>query len=109
MIGRLGIGRSGSPGQAARCVAPAIAAAVLLALPYAPLVAQGCNPVIDGTYCAEQMPRNPVSRPSRVTMTPIQEIGQSISPNPDSIGTFGGISFRGGTTCIGLLRRGSCD
>ena len=71
--------------------------------------AQPCNPVIDGTYCATQMPRTNTPSQSRVTMTPIQDIGSAISTSSNSTGTLGGISFRGGSTCIGLLRRGNCN
>ncbi len=43
-------------------------------------------------------------------MSPIQDIGSAISLGSNSPGTLGGISFRsGGTTCIGLLRRGNCS
>lgn len=59
-------------------MAQAIAAgACLLAATAA--TAQPCNPVIDGTYCATQMPRTNSPSQSRVTMTPIQDIGSAIS------------------------------
>src|SRR3954462_9917688 len=93
--------------RAARRVAP-ITAALLLALPVS-ATAEACNPVIDGTYCAEQMPRAGSSARSRGSMTPIQEIGRSIAPHPESIATFGSISIGRGGTSMGLLRRGTCD
>jgi hypothetical protein len=89
----------------------AVAAAILVSIPHVSIVAQQpCNPVIDGTYCATQMPRQaPSTRQSGVTMSPIEDLGSAISGTPTSPATLGGISFRGGTTCIGLLRRGACN
>jgi hypothetical protein len=84
-----------------------LAAAIALIL-YQPSQAQPCNPVIDGTYCATQMPRGTAPVPARPTMSAVGEMTQSISPNADTPGTFGAISFRGGSTCIGLLTRGAC-
>jgi hypothetical protein len=77
-----------------------------------PGIAQPCNPVIDGTYCATQMPRSLPSTPtsSRPSMRPVEDIASAISVRQDMPGTFGAISFRGdGSSCIGLLRRGSCN
>jgi hypothetical protein len=88
---------------------PAMATAVLIVLA-APANAQPCNPVIDGTYCAEQGgsgSRLPGARPQ---FAPIQNLGSDIVSAPDQPGTFGAITFRGnGTRCIGLLRRGGCN
>jgi hypothetical protein len=95
-----------------RLIAPVIAAVALaLALHPLAIAQQPCNPVIDGTYCAEQMPRartwSPTDRP---IMRPIGEISTAVSVGGNSPGTLGGISFgAGGTTCIGLLRRGVCN
>jgi hypothetical protein len=77
-----------------------------------PTTAQPCNPVIDGTYCAEQMPKRSkaraASRPA-TNMRPIQPIGRSSSPRQESPATFGGISFSNtGERCVGFMRRGSC-
>jgi len=103
------IGWAASPDPVARRVLRAIAAAVLLTLPHASAMAQKCNPVIDGTYCAEQMPRADTRSMERSTLRPIQDIAGAMSPNRDPIGTLGGISFGSGMTCMGLLRRGSCN
>ena len=83
--------------------------AFALATPIAAVAQQPCNPVIDGTYCAEQMRGGSGSSRSGVTMNPIQDFGRSISGTPTSPATLGGISVRGGSTCIGLLRRGACN
>jgi hypothetical protein len=88
----------------------AAAAAVLVSTPHASSIAQQpCNPVIDGTYCATQMPRGSTAAQSGPMMNPIRDLGRSITGEPTSPATLGGISFRGGTTCIGLLRRGACN
>jgi hypothetical protein len=89
----------------------AVAAAVLATAPHASTIAQQpCNPVIDGTYCATQMPRGSTWSPqSGPMMNPISDLGRSISGEPTSPATLGGITIRGGQTCIGLLRRGACN
>jgi hypothetical protein len=70
-------------------------------------LAQPCNPVVDGTYCAEEKKRKVDTR--RPTFAPIGNIGEDISAGPDQPGTFGAITFRGnGTRCVGLMRRGRC-
>ena len=84
-------------------------ACLLVAACHSTAQQQPCNPVIDGTYCATQMPRG-----TRLNRREVHQsdpghregdLGESNSP-----GTLGGISFRsGGTTCIGLLRRGNCS
>ena len=72
--------------------------------------AQPCNPVIDGTYCAEQMSRpRTSSMPPRPTMSPIEEIGGAVSVGQDNPATFGAVSFRYGSACMGLMRRGNCN
>jgi hypothetical protein len=74
-------------------------------------MAQTCNPAIDGTYCAEQMPRSPRSAtaPDTRTMTGVRP-GETFSiSNDDSPGTFGAITFNSDASrCIGLLRRSNC-
>jgi hypothetical protein len=100
---------SHTPNRPAWRIAQAITmVAFASAMPIAAVAQRPCNPVIDGTYCAEQM-RSGGSRPSGVSMNPIQDFGRSISGTPTSPATLGGISVRGGSTCIGLLRRGACN
>jgi hypothetical protein len=96
--------------RAVRQLAAAIAVvATLLALPGSP-TAQTCNPVIDGTYCATQMPRTGASTTSRPAIRPVSDFSNAFSVGSGAPGTFAGISFQsGGTTCIGLLRRGACN
>jgi len=96
------------PSREALLAACGIAIA-FLASAHSPAIAQNCNPVIDGTYCAEQMRSGSGSGRSGVTMNPIRDLGSSISGTPTSPATLGGISVRGGSTCIGLLRRGACN
>ncbi len=94
----------------ARRIAQAIVASVCALAMHSAAIAQPCNPVIDGTYCATQMPRARTATQSAPVINPIRDLGRSITGEPTSPGTLGGISFRsGGTTCIGLLRRGNCS
>lgn len=79
-----------------------------------PAIAQSCNPAIDGTYCATQLPRSNSSARSSVSFDPIQSpmqgLGGDLSIGQDQPGTLGAITFRGGgTVCIGLLNRGNCN
>jgi hypothetical protein len=75
--------------------------------------AEACNPIIDGTYCATQMPKKKVSStPPSGKMRPIQDMTRHVPSN--SVGgsqpaTLGGISFQGNSRCVGLLRRSACD
>lgn len=88
--------------------------AIIAALAFgSPATAQPCNPVIDGTYCADNMPKRgskttSTSR-SSAKMRPIQPIRDPSSSFQDTPGTFGGISFSNtGERCVGLMRRGRC-
>lgn len=84
-------------------------AALVLALCTPAAAQRPCNPAIDGTFCATQMPRGGGSGQSNVAMNPIRDLGRSISGTPTSPATLGGITIRGGQTCVGLLRRGACN
>jgi hypothetical protein len=85
--------------------------AVFLATTAGGAIAQTCNPAIDGTYCAEQMPRapRPSAAPGDRTMTGIRP-GEAFSiSNNDSPGMLGAITFNSDASrCIGLVRRSSC-
>ena len=71
-------------------------------------IAQTCNPAIDGTYCAEQMPRAPRPATGVRTMTGVRP-DEAFSISNDSPGTFGAITFNSdGSRCIGLVRRSNC-
>jgi hypothetical protein len=85
---------------------------VLLLVVGVPAMAQPCNPVIDGTYCAEEANRRRDISTSRPGLPPIRNIADDFSPgqDPEQPATLGAITFRGnGTRCIGLLRRGACN
>ena len=84
-------------------------AAVLAGVLGAPASAEPCNPVIDGTYCATQVIRKRDEPISGSKLAPMQGIARDIGPWTDQPATLGGITFRGGETCIGLLRRGACS
>lgn len=69
-----------------------------------------CNPIIDGTYCATNMPKHraPVA-PAR-GMTPLGDYSRLV---PSAVvggtpGTLIGIGVQGDRTCFGLLRRSTC-
>ena len=83
---------------------------VLLLMSGASGLAQPCNPVIDGTYCAEEASRRPSNAASPSRFEPIRNIGDDFLTAQEQPATIGAITFRGnGTRCIGLLRRGSCS
>jgi hypothetical protein len=85
-----------------------IAVTILMLVLGAPAMAQPCNPVIDGTYCAEFSARRPDLAPSRLGA--MRNIGNDIVSGQDQPATLGAITFGGsGSRCIGLLRRGSCN
>jgi hypothetical protein len=87
----------------------AVVAAALLIVVGGSAMAQPCNPIIDGTYCATQMrprPDGPAVPDTR--FRPIESIGRDVMRGQDQPGTLGAISW-GGQQCIGLLRRGACN
>lgn len=88
-----------------------IAALVVVAMPGAART-EPCNPIIDGTYCATQMPKGRAAQLSAGDMKPIRSIGDdfNFSSSQDSPGTLGSISFRGGgSRCVGSMIRSRCS
>ena len=70
-----------------------------------------CNPIIDGTYCATNMPKNRGYVRSTSGMTPLEDYSRLV-PSAAVGGTPGtliGIGTQGGRTCFGLLRRAACE
>jgi hypothetical protein len=70
-----------------------------------------CNPIIDGTYCATNMPKNRGEVRSTRSMTPLEDYSRLV-PSAAVGGTPGtliGIGTQGSRTCFGLLRRSACD
>ena len=70
-----------------------------------------CNPIIDGTYCATNMPKKRAYVAPRQGMTALDDYN-SMVPNGSvggPPGTLVGINIRGNQTCFGLLRRSVCD
>jgi hypothetical protein len=70
-----------------------------------------CNPIIDGTYCATNMPKNRGEVRSTRGMTQLEDYSRLV-PSATVGGTPGtliGIGTRGNRTCFGLLRRSACD
>ena len=91
-------------------IARMVLAAVWSGVVGAPALAEPCNPLIDGTYCATQtIRRDNDGRSSGVRLSPIQGIARDIGPYTDPTATLGAITFRGSETCIGLFRRGACS
>ena len=94
-----------------------IALATILAIMLAaPASAQPCNPVIDGTYCATQggsVFSSPTGSGSSGSMEGLGAGISSFGPNPgnerDDPGTFGAITFGGGSRCISGLFRSKCN
>jgi hypothetical protein len=73
---------------------------------------QPCNPIVDGTYCATQMPRYSGSSGSSTGLRPIDDMSQLVPTSAvggNQPATLIGISFQGGSRCFGLLRRSACD
>jgi hypothetical protein len=73
-----------------------------------PVMAESCNPAIDGTYCASQ----PNSRLDRsVTRSNPNFGGDFLSmTRANDPATLGAITFQSnGSRCMGLLRRSSCN
>lgn len=86
-----------------------LAALIIVTILRAESIAQTCNPAIDGTYCAEQMGGR--SGGAVTTSRSNPSLGRdafSIVRDNDPA-TFGAITFGGGTGCIGILRRSSCN
>jgi hypothetical protein len=75
--------------------------------------AQPCNPVIDGTYCASQPDRALLSGGSEAASFSGARVGLGTDLTQpglyDQPATLGAITFGGGTSCIGLLRRVRCN
>jgi hypothetical protein len=71
-----------------------------------------CNPIIDGTYCATNMPKKSgYVRSSGSSMTGLEDYSRLV-PSAAVGGTAGtliGIGTRGDRTCFGLMRRSACD
>ena len=70
-----------------------------------------CNPIIDGTYCATNMPKNRGTARSSGGMTPLEDYSRLV-PSAAVGGTPGtliGIGVQGKSSCFGLLRRSACD
>ena len=75
----------------------------------APAMAEPCNPVVDGTYCATQGPLG--DRPTQPSgMSPIQSLTSdlSLAQSREQPATLGAITFQAGRQCIGLFRTASC-
>jgi hypothetical protein len=92
-------------------IARIVFAVVLAGALSVPALAEPCNPVIDGTYCATQTIRreNAATSSGGIRLSPMQGIARDIGPWTDQPATLGGITFRGSETCMGLFRRGSCN
>jgi hypothetical protein len=73
-------------------------------------IAQGCNPAVDGTYCASAGVRSapdsssPFNTPPRFSLAPAMGPGFADQP-----ATLGAITFgNDGSRCLGLIRRERC-
>ena len=70
-----------------------------------------CNPIIHGTYCATNMPKQTGYVRSTSGMTGLEDYSRLV-PSAAVGGTPGTlieIGTQGNRTCFGLLRRSACD
>jgi hypothetical protein len=77
------------------------------------ILTPSCNPAIDGTYCATQMPTNSgMDTAPGSGLQPLGPIGGGFVSQPgysSPPGTLGGFSIGGDDNdCIGFLRRSAC-
>ena len=86
-----------------------LVALTIVAILRADGIAQTCNPAIDGTYCAEQMGKRQNGAVTTSSSNPSlgREAFSIVRDNDPA--TFGAITFGGGSGCIGILRRSSCN
>jgi hypothetical protein len=85
-----------------------LAGAALAVAPMTSGLAQECNPIIDGTYCATQMKRKAPTATPDSRFRPMENIARDLVQGQERPGTLGALTFKGSETCIGLLRRGTC-
>ena len=72
--------------------------------------AEPCNPAIDGTYCATQMPARRYNETLKsVTITPSPSLGSDLSYSNDQPVTFGAIVIGSGRRCGALFLRERCN
>src|SRR3954452_16424264 len=95
--------------MAPRALLSTMALAGLIAGPV--FAGEPCNPIIDGTYCATQMPKNRGSSGASGGMKPLDDYSRLV-PSAAVGGTpwtLIGIGVQGNRSCFGLLRRAACD
>lgn len=90
-----------------------LATLMLAVMPGAAMSAEEpCNPILHGTYCATNMPKQTGQvRSSGSSMTGLEDYSRLV-PSAAVGGTAGtliGIGTRGDRTCFGLMRRSACD
>jgi hypothetical protein len=71
-----------------------------------------CNPILEGTYCATQMPKKrDTSSGTGQRLQPLSDMSRMV-PSSSVSGppaTLFGLSFQGSSSCVGLFRRSTCD
>lgn len=70
-----------------------------------------CNPILHGTYCATNMPKQTGHVRSSSGMTALEDYSRLVPSAAvgGAPGTLIGIGTQGNRTCFGLLRRSACD
>jgi hypothetical protein len=70
-----------------------------------------CNPIIDGTYCATNMPKQRGDVRSSGGIKPLEDYSRLVPSAAvgGAPGTLIGFGTQGGRSCFGLLRRSTCD
>ena len=90
----------------------ALATAMVAGLAIGAMAAEEpCNPILHGTYCATNMPKQTGHVRSSSGMTALEDYSRLV-PSAAVGGTPGtliGIGTQGNRTCFGLLRRSACD
>lgn len=88
----------------------AVVTIIIVAL-FSPVIAQPCNPAIDGTYCASQSNPRLSRTQGSARANPSFGGGDFFSiVQENNPATLGAITFQSdGTRCVGLLRRSRCN
>jgi hypothetical protein len=97
---------SNSAGKVVRLAISMLACAMFC--PAAARADEPCNPIVDGTYCATQMPKSRGYVGSSSGLKPLDDYSRLVPSASGPPGTLMGFSVQSNQTCFGLLRRSTC-